>query len=330
MSFRASSIKCRVYTRNGTQLVGSTAVQLSFNAQGTLTPSTLYNTDPTKSGVGTITLKNADGTSTDLLAAGAIQSGEIAALVQMRDKVLPQAQTQLDEFASQMSQALSNQTTTGTAVTVGTQNGFTLDTTALQNGNTIHLTYTDALNVQHNISIVRVDDPSVLPLPNTTTADPTDQVIGVELCRRNSVYLFGDQPTQYRARRDRPAILKSERKYAAGSQQRRRHHHRQFAVAERDDVIVDQRQPAAAGLYGRYRRSIPVPSPPTGRKSWAMPSASPSTARCSPIRAISWHFPPRPPTAAGNSTRPTYLANQMTQATYCFRRRPGSVRRRNR
>ncbi len=36
-----------VYTRNGTQLVGSTAVQLSFNAQGTLTPSTLYNTNPT-------------------------------------------------------------------------------------------------------------------------------------------------------------------------------------------------------------------------------------------------------------------------------------------
>ena len=143
-----------VYTRNGTQLVGSTAVQLSFNAQGTLTPSTLYNTDPTKSGVGTITLKNADGTSTDLLAAGAIQSGEIAALVQMRDKVLPQAQTQLDELASQMSQALSNQTTAGTAVTVGAQKGFTLDTTALQNGNVVHLTYTDALNVQHNISIV--------------------------------------------------------------------------------------------------------------------------------------------------------------------------------
>src|SRR5215475_7397530 len=105
-----------LYTSNGTQLVGSQAVQLSFNAQGTLTPNTLYNTDPTKSGVGTITLKNPDGSSTDLLAAGAIQSGEIAALVQMRDKVLPQAQSQLDEFASQMAQALSNQTTNGTAV----------------------------------------------------------------------------------------------------------------------------------------------------------------------------------------------------------------------
>ena len=37
----------------------------------------------------------------------------------MRDTILPQAQNQLDEMANQMSQALSNQTTSGTAVTSG-------------------------------------------------------------------------------------------------------------------------------------------------------------------------------------------------------------------
>jgi len=52
-------------------------------------------------------------------------------------------------------------------------NGFSVDTTGLQTGNIIHLTYTDALAVQHQISIVRVDDPSVLPLPNSTTPDRT-------------------------------------------------------------------------------------------------------------------------------------------------------------
>ena len=49
----------------------------------------------------------------------------------MRDSILPQAQNQLDELANQMSQALSNQTTTGTAVTSGSQAGFNVDVGAL-------------------------------------------------------------------------------------------------------------------------------------------------------------------------------------------------------
>ena len=168
-----------VYTGSGNQLVGTQAVTLSFNAQGTLTPSAQWNVDPTKSGVGTITMTTPDGSTTDLISAGAIQSGEIAGYLQMRDKILPQAQTQLDQLAAQMSQMTSDVTTPGTAVTVGTQNGFTTDTTNLQSGNTINLTYTDSGNVQHTVSIVRVDNASVLPLPNTTTADPNDTVIGV-------------------------------------------------------------------------------------------------------------------------------------------------------
>jgi flagellar hook-associated protein 1 FlgK len=168
-----------VYTGSGSQLVGTQAVTLSFNAQGTLSPSAQYNADPTKSGVGTITMTNPDGSRTDMISSQAIQSGEIAAYIQMRDKILPQAQSQLDELAAQMSQAMSDKTTAGTAVTVVPQSGFTVDTTGLQSGNVIHLTYTDASSVKHNISIVRVDDPSVLPLSNTTTSDPSDTVIGV-------------------------------------------------------------------------------------------------------------------------------------------------------
>ena len=123
-----------VYTGSGNQLVGTQAVTLSFNAQGTLTPSAQWNVDPTKSGVGTITMTTPDGSTTDLISAGAIQSGEIAGYLQMRDKILPQAQTQLDQLAAQMSQMTSDVTTPGTAVTVGTQNGFTTDTTNLQSG----------------------------------------------------------------------------------------------------------------------------------------------------------------------------------------------------
>jgi len=168
-----------VYTGSGTQLVADQAATLSFNAQGTLAPSALWNANPTMSGVGTITLTAPGGGSIDLISGGAIQSGEIATYLQMRDKILPQAQKQLDEFAAQMSQALSDQTIAGTPVVAVPQSGFSVDTTGLQTGNIIHLTYTDALAVQHQISIVRVDDPSVLPLPNSTTPNPNDQVIGI-------------------------------------------------------------------------------------------------------------------------------------------------------
>jgi flagellar hook-associated protein 1 FlgK len=170
-----------VYTGSGTQLVGAgqEPAQLSFNAQGSVSADTLWNADPTKSGVGTISLRLPGGGSTDLIATGAIQSGEIAAYLQMRDTILPQAQSQLDAFAAQMSQSMSDVTTAGTPATSGTLNGFAVDTAGLQSGNKISLTYTDNANVQHKVTIVRVDDPSVLPLPQDTTADPNDQVIGV-------------------------------------------------------------------------------------------------------------------------------------------------------
>ena len=168
-----------VSTGTGVQLVGTTASQLSFNQTGMMTASLQWNADPSKSTLGTITLTSSTGATTDLIASGALQSGEIAGYVNMRDKVLVQAQGQLDEMAAQMSEALSNTTTAGTPATSGTQSGFDADIGDLSNGNTVQVSYTDASNVQHNVTIVRVDDPSALPLSNSLTADPNDTVIGV-------------------------------------------------------------------------------------------------------------------------------------------------------
>jgi flagellar hook-associated protein 1 FlgK len=306
-----------LYTSNGTQLVGSQAVQLSFNAQGTLTPSTLYNTDPTKSGVGTITLKNPDGSSTDLLAAGAIQSGEIAALVQMRDKILPQAQSQLDEFASQMAQAVSNQTTPGTAVTVGTQKGFTLDTSALQSGNIIHLTYTDSSNVQHNVSIVRVDDPSVLPLPNTTTADPNDQVIGVNF--NGGTLSTSSVITQLNAALGGTGLQFSN---TGGNTL-------QVLNNAAGTITVNSlSQNATMSSLTSGNPALPIFMDGTNLYTGAITANGPQelgfAQRISVNSALLSNpddlvtFSTSPPTAAGDSTRPTYLANQLSQATYLF------------
>jgi flagellar hook-associated protein 1 len=173
-----------VFTNSGVQLVGTEAAQLSFNPQGTVTPNTLYNpTDPNKSNVGTITINFPHGGSYDLVSTNSVRSGKIAAYLELRDVTLVKAQAQVDQFAASMASALSDKTTAGTAAPASAlpQAGFDLDLTGLQSGNVVHLTYKDnTTGVTHNLSIVRVDDPSVLPLSNTATLDPNDRVLGID------------------------------------------------------------------------------------------------------------------------------------------------------
>jgi len=172
-----------VFTNSGVQLVGTEAAQLSFNPQGTMTPNTLYNSDPTKNNVGTIAINFPHGGSYDLVSTNSIRSGKIAAYLELRDNTLVKAQAQIDQFAASMASALSDKTTAGTATPASTlpQAGYDLDLTGLQSGNVIHVSYKDNTSgVTHNLSIMRVNDPSVLPLSNTTTLDPNDEVLGVD------------------------------------------------------------------------------------------------------------------------------------------------------
>jgi flagellar hook-associated protein 1 FlgK len=170
-----------VFTTSGVQLVGAEASRFTFEQQGTVTANTLWSSDPAESNLGSITVNFPHGGSMDLFAANTFRSGTIAALVELRDHTLVQAQTQLDEFAAALSSALSDRTVAGTAATAGLQTGFSVDLAGMQAGNTISLTYTNPItSVTSRVSIVRVDDPSVLPLPNNVTNDPNDQVIGID------------------------------------------------------------------------------------------------------------------------------------------------------
>jgi flagellar hook-associated protein 1 FlgK len=171
--------QANVYTATGVQLVGGgLASQFNFTSPGTLSPTSLYNSDPTKSGVGTLTLKLPNGASLDVVANNVVTSGQIAADLQLRDQILPQAQTQVDQLAATLSSSLSDQTTQGTAVTPsGSLSGFNLDLSNVQPGNSINLTFTNSAGVQQQVQVVRVDDPSALPLPSQPGASP--QVIGV-------------------------------------------------------------------------------------------------------------------------------------------------------
>ncbi|EJW09648.1 Flagellar hook-associated protein FlgK [Rhodovulum sp. PH10] len=170
-----------VYTNSGIQLVGSQAAQLTFDERGMMSAQAEWSGDPSQRQVGTISLLNRNGSTMDLVAGGAFRSGQIAAYLEMRDEVLPEAQRQLDEFAAAMSRALSDVTTDGTAVTSGAQAGFDVDVAGLQAGNSVKVSWIDnGTGATHTATLVRVDDPNALPLSNTLTPDPNDQVIGID------------------------------------------------------------------------------------------------------------------------------------------------------
>jgi flagellar hook-associated protein 1 FlgK len=170
-----------IYTTNGVELVGAQASTLSFNSQGTLNANSQWNADPTKSSVGTITVKLANGAVIDMVGSGSINSGQIAADIKLRDKTLVQAQAQVDQLAASLASALSDKTTAGTAApaALAPKAGFDLDVSNVLPGNTINLTYTDTTtNTRHQVSIVRVDDPAALPLSNAG-GNPNNPVIGI-------------------------------------------------------------------------------------------------------------------------------------------------------
>jgi flagellar hook-associated protein 1 FlgK len=175
---QGSQNQVSVFTGAGQQLVAAgQASQLSFTNVGTLSATTLWSANPSEDSAGTITLTSPGGSTTDLVADNAIQSGQIGAYLQMRDSILPQAQDQLDEFANQMSQALSNQTTSGTAVTSGSQSGYSVDVGSLLPGNTVQLTYTNGSGAPQTVTIVSLGAGGTLP--QTTSSSSTNQVIGV-------------------------------------------------------------------------------------------------------------------------------------------------------
>jgi flagellar hook-associated protein 1 FlgK len=168
-----SSNQANVYTSSGIQLVGGgLASSFTYSSPGALSATSLYNSDPTKSGVGSLNIKLPNGASIDVVANNVLSSGQIAADLKLRDQTLVQAQTQVDQLAATLSSSLSDQTTAGTAVT-GPPAGFSVNTSNLLAGNTINLTYTNtATNTQQQVSIVNVTDPTALPLKNGANANP--------------------------------------------------------------------------------------------------------------------------------------------------------------
>ncbi|HEY5797173.1 MAG TPA: flagellar hook-associated protein FlgK [Bosea sp. (in: a-proteobacteria)] len=171
-----------VVTGSGTQIFdGRPAVTFGFDEHAGLGADDQWSADPTQRGVGTITMTASSGGVMDAIANKTFRSGEIAALVEMRDKTLVQSQAQLDEIAAQMSRALSDREIAGTAVTAGAATGFDVDLTGLQSGNTVTLDYAVTPGGQtQRFTFVRVESAASLPLPASASGDANNRVIGID------------------------------------------------------------------------------------------------------------------------------------------------------
>jgi flagellar hook-associated protein 1 len=144
-------------TRSGVGLLDGGVSTFKFSPVGSLAPTSQADIDPEKSKVGTLTLTTPSGLSIDLVRQSVLQGGELAGLVQLRDKTLVEAQNQLDEIAAGLASALSTVATPGKAITDGAQTGLQADLSVLKPGNDVLLNYTQN-GAEQKVRLVNSND----------------------------------------------------------------------------------------------------------------------------------------------------------------------------
>lgn len=170
----------RLTTTSGFRLYDVVPTRLSFDAHGTIGALSRYSKDPQQRNVGTITLGGEPGQGLDLIAAGGLRSGSIAALVQARDVTLVDAQRQLDELAANLAQSFSTHEEAATPyVTGGVQTGYEFDLSKLAEGDSLAFSFKDlTTGITKNVTLFRSDGPGAPDI--TRTSDPNDIYIGID------------------------------------------------------------------------------------------------------------------------------------------------------
>lgn len=107
-SFVDSSGQMQIYTAGGQALLDGAVHELDYDSVGKVTDQTVYSAIP-PSGFDAISVDGVDITSQ-------IGSGEIGALIELRDVTLPAAQSELDELASELADTLNAVHNQGTAL----------------------------------------------------------------------------------------------------------------------------------------------------------------------------------------------------------------------
>ncbi|GLR85089.1 flagellar hook-associated protein FlgK [Bradyrhizobium iriomotense] len=137
--YTASNGDLQIYTTSGQALVDSQAHTISYSTAANVSSSTVYSAGSSSSGFSAITVNGVDITSQ-------ITGGDIGALITLRDKTLPAAQSQLDQLAQQLASAMNGVSNSASSVPSPTSlTGTTSVTsaTALSATGTVRLAVTD-------------------------------------------------------------------------------------------------------------------------------------------------------------------------------------------
>jgi flagellar hook-associated protein 1 FlgK len=150
-------------TRSGVGILDVKASVFTYESAGALSAASRFSPDDALSGVGKLKLMTPAGLEIDLVKQNVLSSGELAGLIELRDKSLVEAQDQLDEIASSLALAMSTNVTQGTQVTAAPSAGYEVDIAGIRNGNEFTFTYSQG-GGQKTVRVLRVDDTSKLPM----------------------------------------------------------------------------------------------------------------------------------------------------------------------
>ncbi|MCP3472594.1 flagellar hook-associated protein FlgK [Bradyrhizobium sp. CCGUVB1N3] len=137
--YTASNGDLQIYTTSGQALVDSSAHTISYTTAANVSSSTVYSAGSSSSGFSAITVNGVDITSQ-------ITGGDIGALITLRDKTLPAAQSQLDQLAQQLASAMNGVSNSASSVpppTTLTGTTSVTSATALSATGTVRLAVTD-------------------------------------------------------------------------------------------------------------------------------------------------------------------------------------------
>ncbi|HEV7278514.1 MAG TPA: flagellar hook-associated protein FlgK [Devosiaceae bacterium] len=162
-------------TRSGVGLLDVRASKLEFEGVGTISATSQFSGDSSENGVGTLKLWTSAGVVIDVVQQNMLRSGELAGLIELRDKTLVEAQDQLDEIAAGLALAMSSVKVPSAEVTVGAAAGFEIDLATLgSRGDDFTLDYI-AGGISRSLRVVNT----------TETVDYTDangvRVVGADL-----------------------------------------------------------------------------------------------------------------------------------------------------
>ncbi|MFM9974635.1 MAG: flagellar hook-associated protein FlgK [Beijerinckiaceae bacterium] len=163
--------KVSLFTTSGLQLYAGNPSNLSFDERAPINANSLFTSNPVTRGVGSIRINGVGGAGIDVIDSNLFRSGEIAAQIDLRDRVLVEAQAQIDDLAAALASSLGDRNPT-TSVTTGANQGFdvALDdilapgTLAIKAGNTLTVEVNTPTGPRR-IQLIATDGAAPNPIP---------------------------------------------------------------------------------------------------------------------------------------------------------------------